>query len=86
MSSGRAPEIYTLTSVRLPVGPAFEVRFTFDTATPDEVAVVAYAIPTSVGYAYLTANCQARPMTLCDEFMRLVPQLFEINQPAPAGD
>jgi hypothetical protein len=45
------------------------------------VALVAEAIPTSAGVAYLMANCQAEPMTLCDEFLRLVPLLFDLNRP-----
>lgn len=67
------------------MGQAVEVRFTFDAGTPDEVAIAAHAIATSVGVAYLMANCQAKPMTRCDEFLRLVPQLFELNLPSPAG-
>ena len=83
--STRRPETFTRSSVPLPVGAAVEVRFTFDGGTRDEVAVVAYAIPTSAGVAYLMANCQAKPMSRCDEFLRLVPQLFELNLPGAAG-
>ena len=81
--STRRPETFTHDSVVLPVGSAVEVRFTFDAGTSDEVAVVGYAIPTSLGVAYLTANCQASPMTECDEFLRLVPLLLELSQPLP---
>jgi hypothetical protein len=81
--STRRPETYSHSSVLLPVGPAVEVRFSFDVGTPDEVAIVAEAIPTSLGVAYLMANCQAKPMTRCDEFLRLVPQLYEVSVRAP---
>lgn len=81
--SNRRPETYTHSWVVLPEGEAVEVRFTFDAGTPDEVGVVADAIPTSAGVAYLTANCQAAPMTLCDEFLRLVPLLFDLKRPLP---
>ena len=79
--SNRRPETYTHSRVVLPAGPAVEVRFTFDAGTPEEVAVVADAIPTSDGVAFLTANCQAKPMNLCDEFLRLVPLLFDLKRP-----
>jgi hypothetical protein len=79
--SSRHPDAYTHAWVVLPVGPAVEVRFTFDPGTPEDVAIVAEAIPTSNGVAFLTANCQAEPMTGCDEFLRLVPLLFELNRP-----
>jgi hypothetical protein len=79
--SNRRPETYTHASIVLPEGPAVEVRFTFDAGTPDEVAVVADAFPTAEGVAYLMANCQAEPMTLCDEYLHLVPWLFELNRP-----
>lgn len=82
--SNRRPESYTHAWVVLPEGHAVEVRFTFDAGTPDEVAVVADAIPTPNGVVFLTANCQAEPMTLCDEFLRLVPLLFDGNR--AAGD
>lgn len=80
--SSRRPESYESSSVLLPIGPAVEVRLTFDSGTPDEVAVVAYAIPSRGGVAYLMANCQAEPLSECDEFLRLVPQLYELNLPA----
>lgn len=82
--STRRPETYTHASVLLPAGRAVEVRFSFDVGTPDEVAIVAEAVSTSLGIAYLMANCQAKPMTKCDEFLRLVPQLYEVYIPAPA--
>jgi hypothetical protein len=82
--SGRRPETFTQSSVLLPVGPAVEVRFSFDVGTPDEVAIVAVAIPTSRGVAFLTAHCQAEPMSDCGEFLRLVPLLLELNLPRPS--
>jgi hypothetical protein len=82
--SSRRPETFAHSWVVLPEGRAVEVRFTFDAGTPDEVAVVAEAIPTPDGVAFLTANCQADSMTECDEFLRLVPLLFDLNR--PVGD
>jgi hypothetical protein len=79
--SNRRPKTFTHAWVFLPEGPAVEVRFTFDAGTPDEVAVVADAIPKSGSVAFVTANCQAQPMTDCDEYLRLVPLLFELNRP-----
>lgn len=79
--SNRRPDAYTQASVLLPAGPAVEVRFRFDTGTPDEVAVIGYAVQSSRGVAFLTANCQAKPMTMCEEFLSLVPLLFELNLP-----
>lgn len=79
--SNRRPEHYTHAWVVLPEGPAVEVRFTFDAGTPDQVAVVAVAIPAPGGVAYLMASCQDQPMTGCDEFLRLVPLLFELHRP-----
>jgi hypothetical protein len=35
------------------------------------------------GVAFLTANCQAKPMTRCDGFQRPVQQLHELNLPTP---
>jgi len=79
--SNRRPETFAHSWVALPEGPAVEVRFTFDGGAPDEVAVVGEAIPTSAGVAFLTANCQADPITLCDGFLRLVPLLLDLNLP-----
>ena len=82
--SNRRPETVAHEWVVLPEGPAVEVRFSFDEGDPEAVAVVAEAIPTADGVAFLMANCQAEPMTLCDEFLRLVPLLFDLNR--PVGD
>lgn len=73
------PDAYSRSIVLLPAGRAVMVRASYHTSTPDGTDIVAFAIPTTVGVAYLTINVDRVLLDRYGPAMEIIPYLFDLR-------
>jgi hypothetical protein len=73
------PDAYSRSIVLLPAGRAVMVRASYHTATPDGTDIVALAIPTIIGVAYLTINVDRALADRYGPAMEIIPFLLDLR-------
>lgn len=74
-SGTETPDNYTQSLAALPTGRSVEVRATYYGGTPHETLVVSYAVPTSIGVAFLQIIVDAE---LVDRYASTIPVIASL--------